>query len=208
MTALPHRARGVTVRNFMLLLAACCVFGWWFGGAGAVRREPGVLAAAAPAQAPVAAGTATFAKNGFTITPLASFALDARVLAREDYAFDTGAAIAPTDLALGWGRMSDTSVIDRLSISQGGRWWHWTSTDLPMPAREIDSLAANMHMIPANDAVAGALHDVRPGDLVTLRGYLVEARRDDGWRWKSSLSRTDTGGGACELVWVEELRVR
>lgn len=208
MTVLHHRVRGVTIRSFMLLLAACCAFGWLFGGAKAVQREPGVLVADAPVQATVPAGTATFAKNGFTITPLASFALDARVLAREDYAFDTGAAIAPTDLALGWGRMSDTSVIDRLSISQGSRWWRWTSNDLPMPAREIDMLAANMHMIPANDAVASALHDVRPGNVVALRGYLVEARRSDGWRWKSSLSRTDSGSGACELIWVEELRVR
>jgi hypothetical protein len=29
-----------------------------------------------------------------------------------------------------------------------------------------------------------------------------------GWRWVSSLSREDTGAGACELIWVESLSVR
>ncbi len=28
-----------------------------------------------------------------------------------------------------------------------------------------------------------------------------------GWRWKSSLTRKDTGNGACELVWVKQMKV-
>jgi hypothetical protein len=48
---------------------------------------------------------------------------------------------------------------------------------------------------------------VRTGSVVRLEGYLVEARADDGWRWRSSLTREDTGNGACELVWVERLDV-
>jgi hypothetical protein len=39
-------------------------------------------------------------------------------------------------------------------------------------------------------------------------GYLVEVRGRDGFRWRSSLTREDTGNGACELVWVEKLDVR
>jgi hypothetical protein len=40
-----------------------------------------------------------------------------------------------------------------------------------------------------------------------LRGFLVEARADDGWRWRSSLTRDDTGARACELVFVERVRL-
>ena len=39
--------------------------------------------------------------DGHTITPLQPFRLEARVLGREDYRFDRGARISPTDLALG-----------------------------------------------------------------------------------------------------------
>ena len=59
-----------------------------------------------------------------------------------------------------------------------------------------------MHLIPASRSVAKQLRAIRPGHIVRLSGYLVEARRDDGWRWRSSTSRTDTGGGACEVVYV------
>ena len=61
------------------------------------------------------------------------------------------------------------------------------------------------HMIPAHAAVARKLNQVRPGHIVRLRGYLVAVSADDGWQWRSSLSRTDTGNGACELMWVESV---
>jgi hypothetical protein len=37
---------------------------------------------------------------------------------------------------------------------------------------------------------------------------LVEADGRDGWKWRSSLTRDDTGDGACELMWVEWMRAR
>jgi hypothetical protein len=30
----------------------------------------------------------------------------------------------------------------------------------------------------------------------------VQVNTPDGWRWRSSLTREDTGGGACEVVYV------
>ena len=56
--------------------------------------------------------------------------------------------------------------------------------------------------------MAAALKQVRAGSVVRIEGLLVEANRDDGWRWRSSLSREDSGGGACELLWVERLELR
>jgi len=49
---------------------------------------------------------------------------------------------------------------------------------------------------------------IRAGQIVSLAGYLVEVRGPNGMRWRSSLTREDTGAGACELVWVETLDVR
>ena len=49
---------------------------------------------------------------------------------------------------------------------------------------------------------------VRVGEIVELRGRLVEASRADGWHWRSSLSRDDSGAGACELMLVEAIERR
>ncbi len=46
---------------------------------------------------------------------------------------------------------------------------------------------------------------LRTGELIHLRGLFVEASGPGIGTRRSSLTRTDTGNGACELVWVEEL---
>lgn len=62
-------------------------------------------------------------------------------------------------------------------------------------------------MIPASDDVARTLAQVSAGEHIRLSGKLVRVEGDDGWRWVSSLTREDTGAGACELVWVESLEL-
>jgi hypothetical protein len=62
-----------------------------------------------------------------------------------------------------------------------------------------------MHLVPADAAVAAAIERVRPDQTVRLRGWLVEVQDADGWTWRSSLSREDSGNGACELIYVCEL---
>ncbi len=62
-------------------------------------------------------------------------------------------------------------------------------------------------MIPADDSVQRRLLAVHPGQIVAIEGYLVEAKAADGWRWSSSITRDDTGGGSCELIWVDRVRV-
>lgn len=167
-----------------------------------VRHGAGVLVSAEPRQS--APGNATPVPYGdFTLTPLADFEVEARVLSRKDYTFGTESALSPTDLALGWGRMSDSAVLAQLDISQSGRFYHYRWRDAPpIPLREIIRSSANMHLIPADDTVARAIDRVKVGQVVVLRGQLVAARRPDGWRWISSLTRNDSGAGACELVLV------
>ena len=48
---------------------------------------------------------------------------------------------------------------------------------------------------------------LRAGQVMSWLGYLVEAKRDDGFTWTSSLSREDSGAGACELMGVEAVSV-
>jgi len=172
-----------------------------------VSHGPGVLAPTEPVQTPVPAAP-SLQRPGYRITPLQSFSLEARVLSAERYRFDRGAELAPVDLALGWGPMSDQAILDRIDISQGHRFYFWHVNEFPIPRRDIETHSANMHMIPATSDIERHLESVRSGEIVRLRGYLVEVQGQDGFTWRSSLTREDTGAGACELVWVEQLEVR
>lgn len=191
---------------FIALLLSAVLF-WQRWEQRPVSHAPGVLVSYAPEQKPVSERQFEF--QGFQVTQRASFELQARVLSRRDYRFDPGAALSPTDLALGWGPMSDQAILDQLEVSQSGRWFHLRWDQPPsISEREIMTHSSNMHIIPANGYVADMLDSVRAGQVVQLQGYLVDVVGSDGFRWNSSLSRTDTGNGACELFFVERLMPR
>jgi hypothetical protein len=147
-----------------------------------------------------------FERDGYTIKPLARYQVTAVVLSRDRYRNDRGAALAPVDLALGWGPMSVAFVINGLSITQSGRWYEYRwSGDPPLDPGLIATHSANTHCLPADAEVRRKLLEVKRHELVTMQGYLVEVTADDGYRWRSSLTRDDTGPGACEVFWITSL---
>ncbi len=154
-------------------------------------------------------GLQPFSVGGYQITPAAEFSLEARVLSTEKYHMGREADLSPIDLALGWGPMSDSAVLNRLKISQGNRFYFYRWSDQPpIPPSDIVEHSANMHMIPADDEIKKRLGQVREGQVIALSGYLVRAQSADGWHWNSSMTRSDSGDGACELVWVKSITVR
>ncbi len=195
---------------YALMLGLACWGGWqwWQERPLPVAGGPGVRAAAAPVQIDLR-HEPPLQKNGYTLTPLALFDLTALILSKENYHMGREAELSRTDLALGWGRMSDPQVLRDIDISQGNRFFYWhTDHEPPIPVAEITQSASNMHLIAANPVVQDQIDALRPGQVVSLRGKLVRADAPDGWHWVSSTTRTDSGNGACELVYVETLSVQ
>lgn len=175
-------------------------------GTDEISHAPGVLAPEAPRQTLIANGRA-WEHRGYRITPLAAYEITARVLGKEAYHFGRESELSPFDFALGWGPMSDQAVIERLDISQSGRWYYWQAQNLPLPKKALITSSANTHLVPATQELKELLDIVREGEVITLRGKLVAIAGRDGWQWRSSLNRSDTGQGACEVFWVEEVEL-
>lgn len=190
-----------------LLALAVCGFGIVsLLSGGPIERGPGALSPAEPEQTPTQA--AAFRHGEFELAPQAEYHIVARVLSVESYRWDGGAALSPIDFAVGWGVMSDSSVLEHFRITQGARFF----TIYPdAQAIEVSTAlrgSANMHLIPGSGTVRSQLQRVRPGHIVDLQGKLVNASRADGYRWNTSLTRADTGAGACELFYVESVSMR
>jgi hypothetical protein len=197
----------VNARHLLVAVAVLLLAVWWRHAHRPIAHSPGELAPAAPLQQSLDAPAPPLHKGDIAVKALARFSLAARVLSRTDYSWDKEASLAPVDLALGWGRMSDSAVLDKVDISQSSRFYHWHVDAFPIPESEIVESSANMHLAPADAAVEREIRQAREGDVVEFDGYLIEAVWPDGYRWVSSLSRSDSGPGACELVWVEHFRV-
>jgi hypothetical protein len=169
-----------------------------------IKYPAGITAPDQPKQTNLV-GTKEWKLDDFSFRALAEYSIKARVLSRNNFSVGKESEISPFDLALGWGPMSDQSIIDKIDISQRNRWYRWKADVLPIPAREISINSANVHIIPKDENVEEKFDKVYEGSLIEMKGYLVEITTANGWRWKSSLKRDDTAGGSCELFWVEEL---
>lgn len=194
------------MRRRAFWLAAAIIGVWWFWSGSELKHPPGVLIEDEPIQVNLGNNAETWVHEGMNFTALADFEVQGRILGARRYRTDAAAFLSPMDLALGWGKMSDTAVLEKLRISQRNRfyWYRWYNRP-PIPQGEIVRSSANMHLIPANDRVRSVLLKARKGQLVHFRGKLVRVDGEPGWTWKSSMTRNDSGDGACEIIWVEML---
>lgn len=173
----------------------------------AVHPPDGEIAPLTPIQGNLDA-PASVQQGHWLLRPRASYDITARILSREDYHFDALSDLIPEDLALGWGAMSDNRMLAHFDISQGGRFYSWQSLGvLPMPRQQVVEHSANTHVIPIDKEVRRELAALRVGQVVHLTGMLVDGQRDDGAVIHTSLTRSDEGAGACEIMLVQSVDV-
>ena len=135
---------------------------------------------------------------------LASYSMTARVLSVLAYPGE----VVPVDVALGWGPMADPGLLSQMTITQGGRFYHYSySHPLPVSPQKITSTSANNHILPASAGIEHMIESLQKGQVVGLGGYLVNIEDPDGYHWNTSLTRDDSGMGACELFYVQSVTV-
>ena len=121
--------------------------------------------------------------------------------------------ISRYDLGIVWGALLGEDLKDTMKFkNKGNRFLHYTyknSLISKLGSRDaiVNSLSNN-HMIHSSDYILKCLRNVREGDYIQVKGYLVYmSYSNDNSRgtWNSSLSRTDHGDGACEIIYVTSI---
>src|ERR1700740_1648197 len=196
-----------------VLFSALAAAGLWQGFSRwqlrPVQPPDGPIAPADPLQTDLEETPVVTTIGRWRLTPRARYDITHRIRSRGDYRFDRLSDLIPEDLALGWGPMSDNRVLSAFEITQGARFYSWMpkQPDLPIPRQVVIEHSANTHVIPANSATRHRLARLRVGQVVHLTGFLVDGVRDDGTYIRTSMTRKDTGAGACEVVLVEQAEV-
>lgn len=174
-----------------------------------IHRPNGILISTEPVQKMYSDFQRPIKYKNTIIDPLAEYKIQARVLSTERYWLGPMAKIVPVDVAVGWNVMSDTSVLEKLNITQGDRFYFYSwKGNNPADPSLMSKSSANMHLIPATTYIEDEIKKLRKGHLVNLTGSLVRINFKDGSDIKSSLSRDDTGAGACEVMWVTSIDVQ
>ena len=147
---------------------------------------------------------------GHTLTPIAEFEVEALVVHARTYRWGRFARVSATDLGVAWSPVVRDDVLDALAFDQYRRFlfFEWQRDELPIPVVELEHAVSNIHTIGASSAIRRQLRRVNAGDIVRLRGVLVDVTGDDGWVVPTSRGRSDRGAGACEVLWVESVSTR
>ncbi len=147
----------------------------------------------------------------FKIIPLAKYSITAKVVSTENYYSGWSASLSPVDLALVWGKLAENKYKKGIKFSQRGRWYYFHyEAGYPIDKNYIIKHSSNNHIVPADLNIRLALKEIKKGDIVEISGMLI---RIDGTTkkgnvfWKSSLGRDDSGGGSCELIYAETIRI-
>jgi hypothetical protein len=143
-------------------------------------------------------------EQGQSIEVLQPFSGNFRILGSKVYTNDPQAKFSPIDYAVSWGLLAEPEIARHISVNQYDRYLNWKMDRLPVPAEEAIQMVSNIHIIPASPEIAKVIQNVKRGDLVHLKGELVEVK-DHDLVWTSSLTSADTGDGACEVFRVQSI---
>ena len=197
-----------------LLLVLSLWGGWnWYRHERHVSHPPGIAVQAGPTIEVGETRAPWRDDKGFRFASLGRFEGRAMVLARRNYDVGEFAALAPTDLAIGWGPMSDPRVVGQLKFPQYKSFSARfvvpelrRGSDLAgRPWPELEPMFAtftHVHTIPGDAAIGRTLAGIRPGQVIRFKATLVDATGPSGAHYESS---TQLGDRNCEVAWIDEL---
>lgn len=159
-----------------------------------------------------------FAKDGYNyeLTPLYDYEISGLIVGKMDYrlfSISRTDSVFPMDIGLIWGNNVRNGVHRdrRIRFTEDGRWiWVQWQGDVNFDFNSI----SNNHLL-LNDRISKReLKILNLGDQVTVTGKLVNVKGYpsggsglEPFTWNTSTTRTDTGAGACEVVYVENIKI-
>lgn len=149
----------------------------------------------------------TWQHGRYRIQALESYDITSRVVRKKRY-HDDMADLCPWDFGVAWGQMAEPKNYEQFRFWQSERFLYCqykSKSWPPVSQRELSHTIANIHLVPATKEILARLAAVQEGEKIRLIGVLIAAVRDDGMAVRSSTTRDDTGAGACEIMWVDEV---
>jgi len=112
------------------------------------------------------------------------------------------------DLCLLWGKNLETDAFRKLKFWNRDFTCFYSWSDPAAGQAFSPSHISNNHLITSDHALRKAIRSVRRGDQVHFRGWLAAyGHKGSNSRRGTSTTRNDTGGGACETVYVTQFEI-
>lgn len=111
------------------------------------------------------------------------------------------------DVCVVWGDTATSKLLHKIKFWNGIFTCNFqTRNQEAWDAFSVEQISNN-HLISDDPYIRDQVKDIRIGDQIRVRGYLASYSNDAGGKRGTSTTRTDTGDGACETVFVEQFDI-
>lgn len=155
----------------------------------------------------------------YTINPKYSYELYGLIVAdyNSDSWFDLTHKADPLnteDICVIWGDNIKIGIYKDMKFSHGEFTCYWKFNKKIDPSQYSDfkqNQISNNHLLPKDNAISEKIKKAKIGDQIYFKGYLVDYNvhllSGSNQTRNTSITRDDTGNGACEVVYVTDFQI-
>lgn len=111
------------------------------------------------------------------------------------------------DVCVVWGDSAASKLLHKIDFRNGIFTCNvFTRDSAAWDAFNMDQLSNN-HLISDDESIRRQVKGIAIGDQIRVRGYLASYSSEKGGKRGTSTTRTDTGNGACETLFVEQFEI-
>ncbi|MEL6446337.1 MAG: hypothetical protein AAFQ62_00160 [Pseudomonadota bacterium] len=111
------------------------------------------------------------------------------------------------DLCVVWGDTARSPSLSNITFWNGIFTCNFSTRDRAAWNAFDQTEVSNNHIIADDARIRDRVDDVRIGDQIRVRGTLAAYISPNGSKRGTSTTRTDTGDGACETIYVDEFEI-
>ena len=111
------------------------------------------------------------------------------------------------DLCVVWSENANSTGLNNFKFWNGKFTCNWQTEDDAAWKRFRENQISNNHLVTDDKHIRKLVKQVRIGDQVRIRGWLVDYSHDAGYSRGTSTSRDDRGNGACETIYLKHFEI-
>jgi hypothetical protein len=111
------------------------------------------------------------------------------------------------DICVVWGKNATNLNLNAIDFWSGIFTCNFETKDSQVWQQFKPKQIANNHLLTENEEIRDIIADVQIGDQIQISGMLAKYKNNQGFNRGTSITRTDTGNGACETIYVNDFQI-
>jgi hypothetical protein len=158
---------------------------------------------------------ATYNDEHFIVMPKYDYELNGLVVSYRLHDADGGMMLHAlnkdhlnvADYCVVWGESANPALLNQFDFSNGQFTCQYSTQSQDAWQAFNNQQLSNNHLLALDDEVRETIGDITIGDQITIKGWLAHYKNPMGYERGTSTVRTDSGNGACETIFVNEISI-